>query len=125
MYTDNPTLTAETLGGGVHVWGVEAGYGEERAEGKLGKNKEDGDWEGDGGCFAQVGRYPCGVCGGGVGANSVLCITCDKWCHKRCSGLRSLKAAAVAHFQCPACAPGEGGCWLGALLVWVVVSLGM
>ena len=24
----------------------------------------------------QVGRYPCGVCGHGVGANSVLCRTC-------------------------------------------------
>ena len=24
----------------------------------------------------QVGSYPCGVCGRGVGANSVLCKTC-------------------------------------------------
>ena len=28
-----------------------AGYGEERAEGELGKDKDDGDWGKDGGCF--------------------------------------------------------------------------
>ena len=42
-------------------------------------------------------RYPCGVCGSGVGANSVLCRKCGKWCHWRCSGLKSLSAAAVVH----------------------------
>ena len=50
----------------------------------------------------QVERYPCGGCGRYVGANSVLCRTCGKWGHRRCSGLRSLRtlsAAAVAHFQ--------------------------
>ena len=35
--------------------------------------------------------------GRGVGANCVLCRTCGKGCHMRCSGLRSLSAAAVAH----------------------------
>ena len=49
------------------------------------------------------------MCGRGVGANSVLCRTCGKWCHRRCSGLRSLNAAAAAHFQCPACARGRAG----------------
>ena len=44
----------------------------------------------------QVGSYLCRVCGRGVGVNSVLCGTCGKWCHWRCSGLRSLSAAAVA-----------------------------
>ena len=32
-----------------------------------------------------------------------------KWCHRRCSGLRSLSAAAVAHFQCPTSARGQAG----------------
>ena len=40
----------------------------------------------------QVGRYECGVCGRDVGANSVLCGACGKWCHKRCSCVRSLIA---------------------------------
>ena len=56
----------------------------------------------------QVRRYPCGVCGCGVGANSVLCRMCGKWCHRRCSGLRSLSAAVVAHFQCWLVL---GACW--------------
>ena len=49
----------------------------------------------------QSGRYPCAVCGQGVGANSALCTVCDKWCHKRCSGLSSL--ANVLNFSCPRC----------------------
>ena len=49
----------------------------------------------------EMGRYPCGVCGRGVGVNSRLCIRCQKWCHKRCSGLRSL--TAVEDFICPSC----------------------
>ena len=30
-----------------------------------------------------------------LGLNSALCGTCGKWCHKRCSGLNRLSAAAV------------------------------
>ena len=41
---------------------------------------------GEVGDVVRVGRYPCGVCGCGVGANSVLCTACGKWCHKRCLG---------------------------------------
>ena len=47
------------------------------------------------------GRFPCGVCGNGVGVNSILCSTCERWCHRRCSGLTRL--SGVANFQCPAC----------------------
>ena len=34
------------------------------------------------------GKWPCGVCGKGVRANSVQGIVCKKWIHKRCSGVR-------------------------------------
>ena len=34
------------------------------------------------------GKWPCGVCGKGVQANSVQCTVCKKWIHKRCSGVR-------------------------------------
>ena len=61
----------------------------------------------------RVGRYLCGVCGCGVGANSVLWTACGKWCHKRCSGLGRLSAAAVSLFQCPACAWGSAGGAIG------------
>ena len=53
-----------------------------------------------------VGRYLCVVCGRGLGANSVLCTACGKWCHKRCLGLGCLSAVAVSLFRCPACAWG-------------------
>ena len=36
----------------------------------------------------EMGEYPCGVCGRGVRENSILCVRCQKWCHKRCSRLR-------------------------------------
>ena len=49
----------------------------------------------------QSGRFPCSVCGRGVGANSILCVNCDKWCHKRCSGLSRL--SGVVNFSCPRC----------------------
>ena len=64
---------------------------------------------GEVGDVVRVGRYPCGVCGRGVGANSVLCTACGKWRHKRCSGLGRLNAVAVLLFWCPACARGGAG----------------
>ena len=47
------------------------------------------------------GEYPCGVCGRGVGANSILCSECGKWVHKRCSGLQSVILAR--DYVCPTC----------------------
>ena len=46
------------------------------------------------------GRHPCGVCVDGVGVNSILCNTCERWCHKRCSDLNKL--SGVRKFQCSA-----------------------
>ena len=38
----------------------------------------------------------------------MLCTECNKWCHKRCSGLRNLQG--VLNFVCPRCArEGNGG----------------
>ena len=34
------------------------------------------------------GKWPCGVCGKGVQANSVQCTVCKKLIHKWCSGVR-------------------------------------
>ena len=33
-------------------------------------------------------KFPCAVCDRGVGSNSILCETCDRWTHKKCSGVR-------------------------------------
>ena len=33
-------------------------------------------------------RWPCGVCGRGVGNNSLQCTSCQKWVHRKCSGIK-------------------------------------
>jgi len=32
-------------------------------------------------------RWPCGVGSKGVGSNSLQCTSCQKWVHKKCSGI--------------------------------------
>jgi len=34
-------------------------------------------------------RWPCGVCGRDVSSNSILCTSCQKWVHGKCSGIKS------------------------------------
>jgi len=34
-------------------------------------------------------KWPCGVCGRGVGNNSIQCTSCQKWVPKKCSGSMS------------------------------------
>jgi hypothetical protein len=45
------------------------------------------------------------VCGKGVGANSIMCETCNKWVHARCSKVRG-PLKAIQHFQCATCTAG-------------------
>ena len=33
-------------------------------------------------------KWPCGVCGRGVGNNSIQCTSCQKWVHRKCSGIK-------------------------------------
>ena len=35
----------------------------------------------------ESGRYPCGICGKGVGRNSIQREGCKKWIRKKCSGV--------------------------------------
>ena len=51
------------------------------------------------------GKYPCGVCRKGVGVNSVFCGKCEKWIHKRCSGVKDV-LQANNDFICPPCTSG-------------------
>jgi len=32
-------------------------------------------------------RWLCGVCGRGIGKNSIQCTSCQKWVHRKCSGI--------------------------------------
>jgi hypothetical protein len=42
---------------------------------------------------------PCGVCDKRVKANSVLCIGCKKWVHKRCSGVKCVLKKVEGMFK--------------------------
>ena len=33
-------------------------------------------------------RWPCGVCGRGVGSNSIQCTSCQQWIHKKCKDIK-------------------------------------
>ena len=46
-------------------------------------------------------RWPCGVCSKGVGSNSIQCSSCQKWVHKKCSGIKGSmsKVAKSIHLQ--------------------------
>ena len=54
----------------------------------------------------ESGRYPCGVRVQGVGDNSIKCIACHRWVHKRCSGI-SGRLGYVADFRCRRCVDGD------------------
>ena len=45
-------------------------------------------------------RWPCGVCGRGVGSNSIQCTSCQKWVHKKCSGIKGSMVKVIKSFTC-------------------------
>jgi hypothetical protein len=47
-------------------------------------------------------NYPCGVCGLGVGDNSIFCTKCSQWVHKRCTKLKTLPTSND-NYICPKC----------------------
>ena len=53
--------------------------------------------------IVNYGKWPCGVCGKGVQANSVLCTVCRKWSHKQCSGVRGDMSRVANGFRCRRC----------------------
>ena len=46
---------------------------------------------------------PCEVCDKRVKANLILCVVCNKWAHKRCSGVKSALQKFAGIFQCKRC----------------------
>ena len=46
---------------------------------------------------------PCGVCDQRVKVNSVLCIRCQKWVHKKCSGVKGALTKVEGTFKCKRC----------------------
>ena len=52
-------------------------------------------------------KHPCGVCMKGVGANSILCLGCRKWVHRRCSGIKG-SLRSCGDFICKTCSTITG-----------------
>jgi len=48
----------------------------------------------------EKGKWPCGVCKKRVCNNSILCHSCKKWIHKRCSGVKGCLRNASQSFIC-------------------------
>ena len=48
------------------------------------------------------GKFPCGVCRKGVGVNSIKCILCMTWTHKKCSDVAG-RLQDVVDFHCRKC----------------------
>ena len=106
LYTDDLVLVAETeelLMEKLRKWkrgrelkGLRLNIGNTkvmRCQGRVGQAEESG-------------KYPCGVCRQGVGDNSIKCVACHKWIHKKCSGI-SGRLGYVANFYCRRCSDGD------------------
>ena len=52
-------------------------------------------------------KFPCGVCMKGVGANSILCLSCRNWRHKWCSGIKT-RLRNCKDFICKPCSTTTG-----------------
>ena len=48
-------------------------------------------------------RWPCGFCSRGVGSNSLQCTSCQKWVHKKCSGIKGSMSKVAKSFICSGC----------------------
>jgi len=48
-------------------------------------------------------RWPCGVCGRGVGNNSTCCTTRQKWVDRKCSGIKGSMHKVMKTFVCRCC----------------------
>jgi len=51
----------------------------------------------------KAARWPCGVCCRGVGSNSIQCTSCQKWVHRKCSGIKGSMYKAMQLFICRGC----------------------
>ena len=113
LYADDLVLVAETLEElkeKLQVW--KAGLEQKGLKVNVGKTKimcsaHDAPKAG-----IKSTKFPCGVCGSGVGANSIQCTNCLKWVHKRCTNIRG-RLQYVVGFVCRTCStPVEGAAQL-------------
>jgi hypothetical protein len=107
LYADDLVLMAESeelLVEKVRRWKV--GMEERGLKVNMGKTKVMRCRDGTG-QTQKTGKYPCGVCGKGVGSNSIQCTSCNAWIHKRCSGITGSLKKHVGQYCCSRCKGGN------------------
>ena len=103
LYADDLVLmapTMEKLGRRVAEW--RASLLDEGLKVNAGKYKVMVGSSG-GKMIVNSGKWPCGVCGKRVQANSVQCTLCKKWIHKRCSVVHGDLSRVDDGFMCRRC----------------------
>ena len=70
-----------------------------------------------------TGRWPCGVCGRGIGRNSIQCTKCQKWVHRKCSGIKGSVIKVSKSFVCRGWQAAQINqlVWIGPVLILVMV----
>ena len=48
----------------------------------------------------KAARWPCSACGRGAGSDSIQCISCQKWVHKKCTGIKGSMYKVMKSFIC-------------------------
>ena len=48
----------------------------------------------------KAATWPFGVCGRGVGSNTIECTNCQKWVYKKCSGIKGSMHKVMKSFIC-------------------------
>jgi len=71
----------------------------------------------------KAARWPCGVCGRGVGSNSIQCTSCHNGVHKKCSGINVSMYKEMKSFICCSCSnhvisTGHTSVDIGASAIW-------
>ena len=51
----------------------------------------------------KIVRWPCGVCGRGIGNNSIQCTSCQTWVHRKCSGVKGSMYKVMKTSICRGC----------------------
>jgi hypothetical protein len=106
LYADDIVLMAESLQqlkGKLQKW--KAGMEAKGLKMNVGKTKIMIGGEGTGD-VEESGKWPCGVCKKGVGRNSIQCMKCAKWVHKKCSGVKGSLQSVGCSFLCRRCVDG-------------------
>ena len=102
LYADDLIVIAETKGDLIKSLNEWKGNVENGGMGvNMNKTKVmmSGEWQK---VTQKAVRWPCGVCGRGVGNNSIQYSSCQKWVHRKC-GINGSMYKVMKIFVCRSC----------------------